>query len=357
MPAVPSGPNRGKGESMRKYILTAVAVAAVSSPALARDGQPYVGIEGGVLFPKEQDGDVFVDYTTVQIPAIAGPGLPIVGAPPGDFDAGNVFGLDYKTGYDIDLIAGYDFGAFRLEGELGFKRASLDELNIDDSFIAAINTDLNRPSALPDPGAPGLPAFIPEDFELDDKVQVASFMVNALADFGDDDGLSFYAGLGFGRAKVEIVDESDSAWAAQLIAGARYAISDNIDIGLKYRYFRTTKLDLADDDAFVLAGNPERVNVGTVLAPINVDRTTNAVVSTDFESKFRSHSLLASLIFNFGGPSEPPPPPPPPPAPPPPATQTCPDGSVILATDVCPAPPPPPAYVPPPPPEPAPERG
>lgn len=43
-------------------------------------------------------------------------------------------------------------------------------------------------------------------------------------------------------------------------------------------------------------------------------------------------------------------PPPPPPAPP--ATQTCADGSVILATDVCPAPPPPP-----PPPAPAPERG
>jgi outer membrane receptor protein involved in Fe transport len=41
-----------------------------------------------------------------------------------------------------------------------------------------------------------------------------------------------------------------------------------------------------------------------------------------------------------------------PPPPPPPATQTCPDGSVILATDACPAAPPPP---PPPPPEP--ERG
>ena len=46
-----------------------------------------------------------------------------------------------------------------------------------------------------------------------------------------------------------------------------------------------------------------------------------------------------------------PPPPPPPPAPPPPATQTCPDGSVILATETCPVPPPPP------PPPPAPERG
>jgi hypothetical protein len=47
----------------------------------------------------------------------------------------------------------------------------------------------------------------------------------------------------------------------------------------------------------------------------------------------------------------PPPPTPPPPPPPAPATQTCPDGSLILATDACPPPPPPP----PPPPEP--ERG
>ena len=47
---------------------------------------------------------------------------------------------------------------------------------------------------------------------------------------------------------------------------------------------------------------------------------------------------------------------PPPPPPPPelaPATQTCPDGSVILATDICPQP----VFVPPPPPEPIPERG
>lgn len=46
------------------------------------------------------------------------------------------------------------------------------------------------------------------------------------------------------------------------------------------------------------------------------------------------------------------PPAPPPPPPPAPATQTCADGTVILATDACPAPPPPP-----PPPAPEPERG
>jgi outer membrane immunogenic protein len=48
------------------------------------------------------------------------------------------------------------------------------------------------------------------------------------------------------------------------------------------------------------------------------------------------------------------PPPPPPPIEAAPATQTCADGSVILATEVCPAPAP---YVPPAPPEAAPERG
>ncbi len=81
----------------------------------------------------------------------------------------------------------------------------------------------------------------------------------------------------------------------------------------------------------------------------------------------RERGGRARLGFNIGTPrtigltirqaflaaAAPPPEPyvvPPPPPPPPPATQTCPDGSVILATDACPVPPPPP-----PPPEP--ERG
>jgi hypothetical protein len=89
----------------------------------------------------------------------------------------------------------------------------------------------------------------------------------------------------------------------------------------------------------VLAGNPNRFTVaGTV--PVVADQATNATLFTDDEQKFRSHSLLASLIFNFGAP-----------APVAPTTQTCADGSVILATDICPAPPPPPM------PAPTPERG
>ena len=335
---------------MRKYLLAAVAVAAMASPAVARDGQPYIGVEGGILFPKDQDGDVTVDYTTTQTPA-----TPVAPVGPSDTVFDEAVGLEYKKGSDIDLVAGYDFGAFRLEGEIGRKRAKLDEFGIDDDFVASLNTALNRPSVAPDPGAPGLPGLVGTDFDLDGKVKIASLMVNALADFGDEDGLSFYAGLGAGRARVKLLGDSDKAWAFQLIAGARYALSRNVDLGLKYRYFRTAKVQIADDFS-TLAGNPDRLNLGTATAPVFVNQTTNADLSTDFEQKFRSHSLLASLIFNFGAPSAPPPPPPPPP-PAPPAPQTCPDGSVILATDVCPAPPAPPVYVPPPPPEPAPERG
>jgi iron complex outermembrane receptor protein len=66
----------------------------------------------------------------------------------------------------------------------------------------------------------------------------------------------------------------------------------------------------------------------------------------------RTIGLTFRQKFRAAPPPPPPLPPAPPPPPPPPATQTCPDGTVILATEMCPAPPPPP-----PPPPPAPERG
>ncbi len=79
-------------------------------------------------------------------------------------------------------------------------------------------------------------------------------------------------------------------------------------------------------------------------------------------ANYRTNSSRLTGLIGLGvlfGPSAAPvyvAPPPPPPVyvAPPPATQTCADGSVILATDICPAPP---VYVPPPPPPPAPERG
>jgi hypothetical protein len=161
-------------------------------------------------------------------------------------------------------------------------------------------------------------------------------MANALLDFGDDDGWKGYVGAGVGVARVKYrafteagnvgFADSDNALAWQAIAGFSKAVTPNVDVGLKYRWFNTRRLNFGNDDAIV----PWRL-----------------------DGKFHSHSLLASVVYNFWTPA----PPPPPvavevPVAPPPATQTCPDGSVVLATDTCPQ-----APVAPPPPPPEPERG
>ena len=289
---------------MRKHLLVAVAAAAIATPALAQTSGPYVGIEGGVMFPRDTDVDATVTYDDPDFGTVTYP---------------NAIDLDYKRGWDVDAIAGYDFGMFRVEGELGYKRAKLDELQYDQDFIDdyedATGVDLTD-----------------VDFDIGGKVSVLSGMVNGLVDL-DVGGARVYGGGGAGRARVKLLGDSDSAWAYQLIAGVGVPVSSNVEAGLKYRYFRTGKLNFSDNAT-----------------------ATDADLLFNNDSKFSSHSVLASLIFNFGSPAAAPvvvpAAAPAPVAAPPPATQTCPDGSVILATEYCPAPPPPP-----PPPAPMPERG
>jgi opacity protein-like surface antigen len=282
--------------SSRSVLLAAAVMALVPSAAYARDGLPYVGFEGGAMKPEK----LKLDY---QLRALA---------------VSNGVVIDHKTGFDVDFLAGYDFGMIRAEAELGWKRA------VTTGVAVAPAIQFNNTGPL----------------DIDGSTRAVSAMANLLLDFGSDDGLQVYGGGGLGAAKVKLnnvisgpnvaagrgVVGSDRSLAWQLIAGIRVPVSYNVDLGMKYRYFRT-EVDLRD--------------------------ATNPAAVESIDGRFRSHSILASLIFNLG--TRPAPPPPAPvvePAPPPPATQTCPDGSVILATDVCPTPPPPP-----PPPPAAPERG
>jgi hypothetical protein len=43
---------------MRKYLLAAVAAAAITSPAMARDGSGYVGVDLGALLVEDVQIDV-----------------------------------------------------------------------------------------------------------------------------------------------------------------------------------------------------------------------------------------------------------------------------------------------------------
>ena len=313
---------------MRLSFLTVAVVGAVAvaSPAIARDGAGYVGLEGGILFPRVMNYGV----NAVRVQSVpTGNGLLGQTVTTTNNGYGSGFVADYKKGVDVDAIAGYDFGMFRLEGELGYKRTRNKNFTASPTLLAAINT-------------PPFSGLTSSSFAFGDRTRVMSAMLNGLIDYDIAPGVRLYGGGGAGRARVKTLGQRDTSWAYQLIAGASTAISPNIDLGLKYRYFQTSRLRFSNGAVFTNAATGAT--------------STSTFVET---GKFRSHSLLASLIFNFGSAGSPPPPPPPPmvdtPAPPPPpATQTCEDGSVIEASAACPMAPTPP---PPPPPPAQGERG
>ena len=267
---------------MRKLAISlALASTALASPALARDDQWYVGVDGGAMI---------VEDLSLDIGAL-----------------NNAASVDMDKGYDFGGVVGYDFGGFRLESEVSYRQADIDGFNSQTPQITSgAGTALQRGGS----------------YDVAGDASALSFMVNGLLDFGDDDGLQGFVGGGVGVARVDVqtvfaapafLDDSDTGFAWQALAGVRAPLSDNWDVGLKYRFFNADKVNL-------------------------VDRLGRAV-----DTRFRSHSIMGSLIYNFGGAPEPvevaPPPPPPvyvappPPPPPPPPAPVCNSGPYIVFFD------------------------
>lgn len=262
---------------MRKSIVAvALASAAIATPALARDGETYVQLDGGIMLLDDMEFDIGeVGNAATFRPRKHDLGVKV-------------------DGFDFGAAVGHDFGMFRVEAEASYR----------ESDAGRISSGVRIPGSTP-VSADGLSGGLPAGNyrHLDGDVNVLSGMINALADFGPDNGLQGYIGGGVGLAKVSadiavsknaefaIVDDSDTRFAWQAIAGVRAPLTRNIDVGLKYRFFNVSGLDFADSSG------------------------------RDIGTRWRSHSFLGSVIFNFGGarPVEevapPPPPPPPPPAP------------------------------------------
>ena len=240
---------RFKGEfKMRKIALgMAVAASAIATPAAARDGQAYFGADMGIVV----DNNFDVHVAGVE-------------------DAVNV---EHDQGWELGAFLGYDFGMIRTEAEIAYRETD------PDTIVA---------------GAPGIPTFTnaPATGTFDPvagEMQVTTAMANALFDLGGNDGVGFSAGVGAGRAWVGAqysaaqgpgwLDDSDAAWAWQAIAGIRIPVTEEAEIGLKYRFLDTRQLEMVDS-----AG---RANA--------------------FE--LDSHSVLVTFIANLGGAAPPPPPP------------------------------------------------
>ena len=234
---------------MRKLaIAVALSTTVLAGPALARDGAWYVGGDFGAMIVEDTD----------------------IGFTPGN-TAGSTgtASIDWDEGYDGSLFVGYDLGGFRIEAEASYKSGAEAE-------------EIQRNFTLPGTGVGlgGASSITRGNGEL----TIISGMINGMLDFGDDEGLSGFIGGGVGMARVSIegvtaftntgvvIDDSDTRFAWQLVAGIRQALSPNMDIHLRYRFFNV------DDIQMTAFGG----------------RTA--------DTDIRTHSLLGGITFNFGTP-------------------------------------------------------
>ena len=267
---------------MKKLIIAAaLASSAMAVPAFAQETGPYLTIEGG---------GVKQESVTVN--------------QGGAYDHSDRF----KTGWEAGAALGYDLGHFRLEAEGFYHRSALREQDF--------------------PLRMATPALsIGQGNGVYGNTHTYALMANALVGLGHWGGIKAYLGGGVGYAQTNLVESTpgfaqvydhSGGFAWQGLGGLTMPVSHNIDLGVRYRYFRPSRSHFIYDD-----GGQRNVTL-------------------------QSHSVLATLTFNFGkeapapvveAPAPPPPPPmaaaPPPPPPPPPMqmAMVCNKGPYIVFFD------------------------
>jgi len=228
---------RKRKKSSALLAIAGLCIAYASHPASARD-RWYVGGEAGVV--GLEDIPLDIGPTPLSTPASLRPG----------YDYG--FGLGAALGYDLS-----SFG-LRVEAEVAFRSARVASIRDIGVFLPSIDIPLEsgRASAL-------------------------SFMINGLYDFGTLEGFTFSGGGGIGVARVNFanlrergavepfINASDTSIAFQAIAAVRRALTQSIDVGVKYKFFTVPNL------------------------------TIDTVAGDRVSTSLTSHSAMFSIIYNF----------------------------------------------------------
>jgi opacity protein-like surface antigen len=127
--------------------------------------------------------------------------------------------IEFKPGFAVGGAGGYNFGMFRIEGEIGYQRNETDKATVCIGGDCVYGSLLGNMSAL-------------------------SFLANGYIDFINSSPVTPYISGGIGVAyingEIDTRSESDTVFAYQLGAGLAFAINQHMAIDLKYRYFATT---------------------------------------------------------------------------------------------------------------------
>lgn len=194
--------------------LLATGAIFVATPAFAQDGGWYVGGQFGGLLVGDADFEIN--------------------------DIEDAVSVEHDLGYEAGVFVGYDLGSFRIQAEVAYRNAGVDE----------IDTSIGLPGGIP----PG------EHPVEQGGVDSLSFMVDGIYEIGDGRGLTPFVGAGLGMTTVDLndvrvletappfLDDDDSAFAWQLIAGLSWEATDRLNVDVTYRYLNADGLEF--DDGF-----------------------------------------------------------------------------------------------------------
>lgn len=226
---------------MKNLLVSLFALAAMLMPGMAA-AQSYEDVLKGLYFDIRGGGSLLSDADNSD-------GIVVIES-------------DFDPGYVIDGAIGYAHpSGFRGEIALGYRAQDIDTLTITNDGGLGV--------AL---GIGSLNGLATSNFNGD--VETFSAMANAFYDIDFGSKFKPFVGVGVGTALIsvdlsglstQLVDDSDTVFAYQGMAGVSYEFNETVTASLLYNYFATTDPSFTDE-----AGGP-------------------------FDSEYASHSIMVGL--------------------------------------------------------------
>lgn len=134
-------------------------------------------------------------------------------------------GLEFGMGWDLGVAVGYDYGSFRLEGELFYSKNDIDKIN---GFIYI---------------PPAGPAVINQN--ITGKITAPILLANGYYDFIATGNFHPYitAGAGFAYETIDIEGQTESytEFVYQAGFGIKYDLNEKTSLDFKYRYMNLSE--------------------------------------------------------------------------------------------------------------------
>jgi opacity protein-like surface antigen len=191
----------------RKYsfVMSCLFLILSSSVVFASDG---VNTQGSYVAARL--GACFLNDST-----LSEEGFPITGH------------IEYDTGIGFEAAMGYDFGFFRAEGEIGYRKNDVDTFSVLGVSLAGGG-----------------------------DIDTLSFMANGYWEVENQTAFTPYIIVGIGFAKVsandfsvggiDIGSEDDTVLAYQFGIGTGYSVTESLIIDLGWKYFVTEDPEFGD---------------------------------------------------------------------------------------------------------------